>query len=250
VNFVYPYAALKAANVGGTAAILRLAGQGRVKPLDFISTLAVAEAASAGAAEVAEDTGLPLLDSHSGYVQSKWVAERLVMQAQARGLPARIYRPDRIAGHSVSGASNNDDFFFRLLAGCVAMRAAPDLALDERMLPVDYVSRAIVRLSRLPDQAGRAFHLFHRHPLELLPYAEWRRRLLGSATPEHPLYPVIELFPAAPAELDGLGYQTAVPVADRATQAALSAAGLHCPPIDAAMIRAYLEFFLRRKGSP
>jgi amino acid adenylation domain-containing protein/thioester reductase-like protein len=266
VNFVYPYAALKAANVGGTAAILRLAGQGRVKPLDFISTLAVAEAASAGAAEVAEDTGLPLLDSHSGYVQSKWVAERLVMQAQARGLPARIYRPDRIAGHSVSGASNNDDFFFRLLAGCVAMRAAPDLALDERMLPVDYVSRAIVRLSRLPDQAGRAFHLFHRHPLafgaalasvraaghplELLPYAEWRRRLLDTATPEHPLYPFIELFPAAPAELDGLGYQTAVPVADRATQAALSAAGLHCPPIDAAMIRAYLEFFLRRKGSP
>ncbi|HYF62255.1 MAG TPA: thioester reductase domain-containing protein, partial [Herpetosiphonaceae bacterium] len=266
VNFVYPYAALKAANVGGTAEILRVAGQGRVKPLHFISTLAVAEAASAGAAAVAEDTGLPALDSDSGYVQSKWVAERLVMQARERGLHAWIYRPDRIAGHSVSGAGNRDDFFFRLLAGCVAMGAAPDLDLAERMLPVDYVARAIVRLSRMPEGAGRAFHLFPREPLafgaalaaarsaghalDRLPYAEWRARLVETAAPDHPLYAFVELFPADPADLDGLGYQTAIPVDDRATRAALAASGLDWPPIDGAMLRAYIDFSLGWAGGP
>ncbi len=268
VNFVYPYSALKAANVLGTHEIIRLAGSGRPKSLHFISTLAAAEAASAGLPLIAEDTSLPTLLSDSGYVQSKWVAEKLVMQAQARGLAASIYRPDRIAGHSVSGVSNADDFFFRWLVGCSLMQAAPELALSERMLPVDYVSRAIVLLGQQPDSAGKAFHLLHEQPLELgavissvqaagytverLPYAAWRERLRATAgsNPEHPLYPFVELFPADPADLEGLGYQSTTPVDTRNTHAGLHAAGLICPPIDAAIIRAYVAQGLGGTSAP
>jgi amino acid adenylation domain-containing protein/thioester reductase-like protein len=257
VNFVYPYPALKAANVQGTHEIIRLAGTGKAKPLHFISTLAVAEAASVGLALVEETTSLPSLVSDSGYVQSKWVAEKLVMQAQARGLAASIYRPDRIAGHSVSGMSNADDFFFRWLAGCCLMHAAPDLALSERMLPVDYVSRAIVHLAGQPTSTGQAFHLFHQQPLafaaiigslqaagyaiERLPYAEWRQRLRETAgtSPEHPLYAFIDLFPLDPAHLDGLGYQSTTPVDNRNTRTGLSDAGLVCPPLDSGLIQTY-----------
>ncbi len=258
VNVVYPYTALKAANVLGTHEIIRLAASGQPKSLHFISTLAVAEAASAGAPWIAEATTLPSLASASGYVQSKWVAEKLIMQAQARGLAASIYRPDRIAGHSVSGVSNADDFFLRWLAGCCLMQAAPELALSERMLPVDYVSRAIVQLAGQPTAPGQAFHLLHEqpldfatiiawiqaagYPLERLPYAEWRERLRATAAtaPEHPLYPFIDLFPTDPAELDGLGYQSATPVETHNTRTGLRDTGIVCPPIDAAIIRAYV----------
>ncbi|HEY1011723.1 MAG TPA: amino acid adenylation domain-containing protein, partial [Herpetosiphonaceae bacterium] len=265
VNFVYPYRALKAANVLGTQEAIRLAGTARLKQLHFISTLAVAEAAAGGEAEVAEETALPAIDSDSGYVQSKWVAERLVLEARRRGLPASIYRPDRIAGDSRSGASNGDDFFFRLLAGCAAMGAAPALELRERMLPVDFVSQAIAAIARQPEALGQAFHLFHDQPAELeaalqalesagrpvarLPYAEWRARLLAeAAAPDHPLYAFRELFPADPAELDGLGYHAGRPVSRRNADAALRRAGLDCPPLDAATLEAYAREALRQSG--
>ena len=41
---------------------------------------------------------------YGGYTQSKWVAERLVLKARALGLPARVYRPGIITGHSQTGA--------------------------------------------------------------------------------------------------------------------------------------------------
>ncbi|MEX2552715.1 MAG: SDR family oxidoreductase, partial [Actinomycetota bacterium] len=41
VNFIYPYSMLKAANVGGTEEILRLASRGVLKPVHHVSTLSV-----------------------------------------------------------------------------------------------------------------------------------------------------------------------------------------------------------------
>src|SRR6202008_4395557 len=41
LNFVQPYAALRSANVGGTAEVLRFAARGRVKPLHYVSTASV-----------------------------------------------------------------------------------------------------------------------------------------------------------------------------------------------------------------
>jgi L-2-aminoadipate reductase len=39
----------------------------------------------------------------SGYGQSKWVAEGLVMRARSRGVPATIIRPGYIVGDSKTG---------------------------------------------------------------------------------------------------------------------------------------------------
>lgn len=257
VNFVYPYAALRAPNVQGTVEVLRLAGMGEVKPVHFVSTLAVAEVGNGASDLVREATSLPTLptmDHDSGYVQSKWVAERLVMEAQRRGVPATIHRPDRIAADTSSGASNNVDFFYRFLAGCVALRAVPLLDIRERMIPVDYVSKAIVHISRQPKALGQAFHFFHHEPLALraiveelhtrvnsimvLPYAAWRTLLLETvlANPEHQLSPFVDLFPPDATDLDGLGFQTAIPVEDCGTRKALEGSGIVCPPLDAGVV--------------
>ena len=42
--------------------------------------------------------GLP-----NGYAKSKWVADRMMQEAVARGLPVSIYRPGFISGDSRDG---------------------------------------------------------------------------------------------------------------------------------------------------
>ncbi len=36
-----------------------------------------------------------------GYAQSKWIAERILMIARARGVPVTIFRPGYVTGHSM-----------------------------------------------------------------------------------------------------------------------------------------------------
>ena len=79
------------------------------------------------------------------------MAEGIYGSRGARGLPVTIYRPGRIGGHSQTGAANRDDFFLRLLAGCIQIGLAPDIPLVENLIPVDYAAQAIVHLSQQPE---------------------------------------------------------------------------------------------------
>src|SRR5205823_4505156 len=156
---IYPYHALKAANVLGTQEVLRLATQDKIKPLHYISTLSVFSHKKAA-------SGRPIRESdslddhrehiHGGYAQSKWVAEKLVTTARSRGLPVVIYRPGRITGHSQSGMWRTDDVLCRMLKGCIQLGSIPgqDTAEMMEMTPVDYVSQAIVSLSRRKASFG------------------------------------------------------------------------------------------------
>ncbi|MFD1045712.1 SDR family oxidoreductase, partial [Kibdelosporangium lantanae] len=86
------------------------------------------------------------------------MAEGLIGVARERGLPVSVYRPSRISGDTVTGACQTDDYLWRVLKGCVQVQAAPAgarMAID--MVPVDYVSAAVVRLSAL-DSSG-TYHL-------------------------------------------------------------------------------------------
>jgi len=56
-----------------------------------------------------EHVGVPDI----GYVQSKWVAEKLVTARER--VPVSIYRLGRMSGHSKTGVSNTDDFMHRVL---------------------------------------------------------------------------------------------------------------------------------------
>ena len=61
------------------------------------------------------------------YGQSKWIAEKLVMLAMTRGVPATIFRPGYITGHSMTGVMNTDDFLVRLMKGCLELGQAPTI---------------------------------------------------------------------------------------------------------------------------
>lgn len=159
VNLVYPYAALRAPNVGGTREILRLACLAGAT-VHHVSTNGVLPPSTEG---WSEDTIIDVDDVtklQDGYGQTKWVAEQLVLEAGRRGLPARIYRPGTISGHSKSGATNAWDLLTAMIVESLQIGYAPDIDnwLVE-MTPVDFVSKAITTLADHEDMSQRIFHL-------------------------------------------------------------------------------------------
>ncbi|MER5766199.1 amino acid adenylation domain-containing protein [Streptomyces sp. NPDC001985] len=257
INFVAPYASVKAANVDGMRALLELCtAGGRPVPLHCASTIAVfSPAARPG---VITEESVPEDDRHLGigYTQSKWVAERLALLARERGVPVTLYRIGRIAGDSATGACQADDFLWRQIKSFVQLGSAPPPeTMTTDLLPVDFVSRAMVRLSRRTALPDETFHLFHPRPvsfdvvhtairrggrpLEILPADEWFRRLEESAAAggQNALAAAVPLFREGALELGGNTY------ANGATVRALRAVGMECPPIDAAAVARMIGFF-------
>lgn len=161
------YATMKAANVFGTHEILRLASRGRRKPVQLVSSLAtIPPARYRESGVVAEGVpGGPLAELPNGYMQSKCVAEYLVREAMARGIPATIYRLGAVSGHSITGACNENDYTYSALRSLIQLGFSDDLDIDLRIVPVDFVTKAIVALSRWSGATGETLHITNPQPL-------------------------------------------------------------------------------------
>jgi thioester reductase-like protein len=268
LNYVFPYSALKAANVLGTQEILRLACQFKVKPLHYVSSVAVFESPYYAGKVVQEDDRFEHWEGiFLGYSQTKWVAEKLVKIAGERGLPISIYRPPLISGHSETGVGNTDDFVNLMTKGCLQMGAFPDVDYMLDMSPVDYVSKAIVHLSRQEESLGNAFHLQHPQPaplsklvdwlntfgfpIKMIPYEEWQDKLINDVTSEeNPLYTLrpflLERWSERQLTIPDLYLKSNRPIIScDATLNALAGSGVSCAPIDAELFTTYSMYLLQ-----
>ena len=260
VNLVYPYDALKPANVDGTREVLRLACQRKTKPLHFVSTNGIFPP---GGHKCEEEADLDTLAGarEDGYGQTKWVAEKLVRQAADRGLPVSVYRPGNIAGHSISGVSNPRDFLGAVIAESLRIGAAPRIeGWRVEMTPVDFVSGAICHLADKPESAGRTFHLAEPdpvpadkvfgwfgemgYPLEQLDYPEWLEAWRSAPNPESGGGVVEGVLSGAAPEAhelwDGNLYD------DSNTRQVLEKTGLHRPDLDSSLLGNYARHFADR----
>lgn len=258
VNVLFPYSQLRAVNVLGTQEVIRLAALRQTKSLHYVSTLAIF-LSDAHRGRLIDETCIPTLDPtlRGGYKQSKWVAEALVRAAQSRGLPAVIYRSGRVVGHSRTGVNGNpNDVLGMVLKGCVELGCFPHVATQIDMTPVDYVSQAIVQLSRQVDAPGKIFHLcnpqpvgWHEllehiitlgYPLTSVPYEEWVAAITAAARQPSaiPIYQQLRMLLRAPIYLfapEKLSSSSA------ATQQALAA--LVCPAIDHQLLATSIRWF-------
>jgi amino acid adenylation domain-containing protein/thioester reductase-like protein len=176
INLIYPYAALREANVSGTQEILKFAAQHHIKPVHFISTLDVFQTADLFSRNRITEQDLlnPNEAIHfDGYTKSKWVSEQLVFQARSRGIPTAIYRPAMICGHSQTGAANKDDLMNRLIKGMVQLGSAPDFReMMINIAPIDYFSQGAVYLSRQANALGKSFNFVNPHPITMSQFVE------------------------------------------------------------------------------
>jgi len=266
LNFVYPYSALKPTNVLGTQEVLRLACQSKVKTLHYISTDAVFDSSAYYGREVKESE--PIIHTEGidlGYTQTKWVSEKLVTIARDRGLPVAIYRPPLIAGDSKTGIWNTDDFTCRFIKGCIQMGSIPDMNCSITLVPVDYVSRAIVYLSQQKESLGKAFHLNNPnysiwsevtnwindlgYPIRQLSYEAWEDKLIKTVdNKENALSGLLPFFLRRWSEekltFAGLG-QRRVRLNCEETVARLAGSFITCPRLDYQLLNTYFSYFNR-----
>jgi thioester reductase-like protein len=237
-------------------------------PVHYVSTAAVSVAAEERLATVSESRRLGAHEVMAGgYPESKWVAEQLVWAAGERGIPVSVYRCGRVSGHTVSGAGSSRDVFWQLVRAMLVIGAAPspapgqDAAPVVDLVPVDYTAAAIVQLSRRPAGLGLTHHLTCPTPvlvedvlgqlrrygyrLDAMELDEWVRTLHERAeadarTGAGTLDGAVLLTDTLPA-LARLGQ---VRLDQANTLAGLAGSGLRFPPLDAALFRAYTDYFI------
>lgn len=194
VNHVLPYSEEFGPNVVGTAEVIRLAITAQIKPVTYLSTVAVA--LSVAAQDFVEDGDIrdispvrPVDSSYAnGYANSKWAGEVLLREAHDLcGLPVAVFRSDMILAHTRNtGQLNVPDAFTRLIQSVLVTGIAPwsfyETDADGRPqrahydgLPVDFVAEAIVTLAAKPTDGYRSYDVMNPHDdnVSLDTFVDW-----------------------------------------------------------------------------
>jgi amino acid adenylation domain-containing protein/thioester reductase-like protein len=279
MNHLETYAMAKPANVEGGRELLRLATQIRPKQLNYISTLSVFNSLSAARSRTIDEDSPIEEEAHrssDGYAGSKWVCEKLVMEAANRGISCNIFRLGLIWADTLLGRYDPLQREYRLLKSCLLSGyGIRNYRHAMPATPVDYAARAIIYLAAAHRDPGGIFHIFTPGQrsemifercnrvaglsLELMSPREWASQIERSSLGKEPL-PIVPL-------LDSIRYMSdehESPVVSEQihfscakTQAELQSSGIAAPVLDDDLLRLTVQDMLtrdadmlRRAGDP
>ena len=194
VNHVLPYSQLFGPNVVGTAELIHLAVTTRIKPITYLSTVAVAM--SVGTVDFQEDGDIRATSPvrridqtyANGYANSKWAGEVLLREAHDLcGLPVAVFRSDMILAHTeYIGQLNVPDAFTRLIFSLLATGIAPrsfyETDAEENRsrahydgLPADFVAESITTLAEQTTEGFRSFDVLNPYDdgISLDTFVDW-----------------------------------------------------------------------------
>lgn len=264
VNFMYPYEAVKTANVDSAREIIRLASSYILKPIHFISSIGVLDSNEVLDIEhVTENHVLEFPSQLStGYFQSKWVAEQLMILARRQGIPVSIYRPGNITGDSKTGAGAEDDLIARVIRASFEYGIFPDIEVE--LVPVDYVSSSIIAIGLNRLFLNQNFHIVNNNrllvseyilwaksknlKLKLFPLEIWIEKIINfvASNQQHLLYPFLPI-------LQNKSFLNAIthrPIFDASNALnALSGTNISCPILEGSFFETYTQFFMGKKQS-
>lgn len=160
VHFLKDVASMEPANVWGTSELLKLCCTNTLKEFHLISTVGVFNKSD----NYIDENASIITEMHSenmGYEGTKWLAEGLTIRLRQHGLKSSIFRLARVTGHSKTGVARNEDFFHRMLRGCIQLGYFPKemLDTDTDLTPVDITVKGIVALSR--EKIDKNYHFIN-----------------------------------------------------------------------------------------
>ncbi len=161
-------AEMRANILHSTREIVRLAEQGRLKDLHFMSTLAVSGMCPGDEpctfAEDSLDVGQTFFNE---YERTKFDAEVLIRSFAYQGRNVFIYRSGNVTGHSRTGRFQRNagaNRWIQCLRAIVALGKVPRIYEEEIVLsPVDIVAQGIVAISLDCRLSGGTFHVDSEH---------------------------------------------------------------------------------------
>lgn len=262
VNFLYPYEELKQVNVFGTQEIVRFAVTKKQKTIEYISTLAVFSADAYQNKVAYEDDILENYENlEDAYAQTKWVAEKIIMEAASRNIPTHIYRLGRITGSVFTGMCNLNDMFSKMVKSYIVLGKIPDLQTTVDMTPVDYVTKSIVHISMNKNIKKKAFHLFNVNSptnrvlqqlfmeagvqLELCTLQQWKISLESYLTknPDETLYPLLAFY----LNDDSFFKDIDMEIDEKNVKECLDGTGIRCYEIDKQLIKKYYNHMVEER---
>jgi amino acid adenylation domain-containing protein/thioester reductase-like protein len=259
VNFLLPRRNLKAINVNGTVELLRLATRHKLKRFNYVSTVSVFPTIAKDLQKTFyenDDINQPL-PIVGGYPQSKWIAEKIMLQARERGIPVNIFRPGVIFGDTRIKDLPTEVLLVDFLKICIDLKAVPTLDILIDIAPVDYVADAIVHISK--SSKNSTFHLTNPQPIPLsdfidvlinsgitlrkMPPLEWCKLLdkIDKTRASDGIKTMISMFEnieSSGAIIFGKNLQH---FDCSQTLSALKGASINCPPIDEKFIKYFYD---------
>jgi thioester reductase-like protein len=174
VNTVLPYSKLHSVNIGGVRKILEFCLHGAPKKLHYVSTLSVFVGSDRTCKIAKEDDDLSEpCRIFGGYAQSKWTAERLLLNARECGMEVVIYRLGLITGDTKNGVMKETDILSAVLRSLVKTGQIPEeeggsepMAFD--VTPVDFAAKTVALLASKHQKGDpKVFHVSGKQPVTL-----------------------------------------------------------------------------------
>lgn len=150
VHWTDPYDALRPHNIDPTLEVLRFATTARRKAVHYVSTLAVTLGADRSRPLAEDEPAANMARLDVGYLQSKWVAEQLLLRASGK-IDVTLYRAPYVLGDEESGVwlRSTHNFLFNLLDTCIRARATPEPVFDRLpMISASELARAVLEIGR------------------------------------------------------------------------------------------------------
>lgn len=247
-------------NVEGTRNVLELAHDARhLRRFHHFSTAYVSGDRVGVIAEDELDLGQHF---RNAYEETKFQAERLVRRASDRDLDVVIYRPSIVVGDSKTGEIDRFDGPYYMGILLVTSPLAVPLPLPGNgvaplnVVPVDFITRAVVQIADDPRASGRTFHLVDPNPMssrrvyELI--AEKANKKLPKLTVPHRAADVLMRLPGVEKlvrpQRAAIGYVNHLAIYNcRNTLELLDGTGIRCPPLTSYLdtLVAYVKRFYK-----